>query len=239
MRGAFVTGTDTGVGKTVVTAALALALRRQGVDVGVVKPVQTGARAGDPASDAMLLKEWVGLDEGADALCPFSFPQPLAPLVAARLEGRALALDEVAERTRALARGREACLVEGVGGLLVPVGPEWTVADLAHELGLPLLVVARAGLGTVNHTLLTVREARRAGLGVLGVVLNESQPLLPEADPSLATNAEVIEALGGGPILAHVPWLGRELSRERLAQLPLDSLARSVLELLAKEEAHA
>ncbi len=239
MRGLLVTGTDTGVGKTVVTAALCLALRRRGLDAGIVKPVQSGSRAADPGGDAMLLKSWAGLSEDPEEIAPYSFAQPLAPLVAARLEGRSLDLDEVGARTRALARRHELCLVEGVGGLLVPMGPGWTVADLAAALALPLLVVARAGLGTVNHTLLTVREARRYGLEVVGVVANESAPVAPADDPSLATNAELIETLAGVPVLARVPWLGEAVNGERLARLPLDRLVERVTKELTKEEAHA
>jgi dethiobiotin synthetase len=217
-----VTGTDTGVGKTVVTAALAVALRARSVDVGVVKPVQSGNRAADPEGDAMLLKAWVGLDEEPDEIAPFSFEAPLAPLVAARLEGRELELDEVVRAVRARAERHELALVEGAGGLLVPIGADWTIADLATALGLPLLVVAHAGLGTVNHTLLSVSEARRHGLDVAGVVLN-GRP-----DASTATNVELIESFGEVRVLARVPWLEGGITTERLHRLDLD---------LTKEEA--
>ena len=213
----FVTGTDTGVGKTLVTAALALALKARGVDAGVVKPVQTGE------GDAAVLEAWAELQEAPEEIAPFSFEAPLAPLVAARLEGRVLDLDEVAARTRALAERHDFTLVEGAGGLLVPVGPDWTIADLAAALGLPLVVVARAGLGTVSHTLLTVAEARRLGLDVLGVVLNGHE------DRSTETNAELIEAFGGVRVLARIPWLDGEITAERLRGLDLDVI---------KEEAH-
>ena len=219
MNGLFVTGTDTGVGKTLVTAALALALKAQGLDVGVVKPVQTGE------GDAVALKNWAELAEEPEEIAPFSFEAPLAPLVAARLEGRTLELDEVCGRVRALAR-HELTLVEGAGGLLVPVGPDWTIADLASALGLPLLIVARAGLGTVNHTLLTVAEARRLGLDVIGVVLNGHGR---GSDPSVETNAELIESFGDVSVLARIPWLDGEITTERLRRLDLD---------LVKEEAH-
>ncbi len=210
MRGLFVTGTDTGVGKTVVTAALALALRERGVDAGVVKPVETGD------GDAAVLARLAELADGPGEIAPFSFAAPLAPLVAARLEGVELRLGEVAERVRALAQGRELVLVEGVGGLLCPVGPGWTIADLAAELGLPALVVARASLGTINHTLLTVREARRLGLDVTGVVLNG------RGDESEATNGELIESFASVPIVARVPQLEGGPTSERLRALGLD-----------------
>lgn len=228
MTGLFVTATDTGVGKTVVTAALALALLERGLDVGVVKPVQSGNRAGDAEGDAMLLKRWLGLEEEPEEIAPFSFEAPLAPLVAARLEGRSLELDEVVERTRALAARHALTLVEGAGGLLVPVGADWTIADLAAALALPLLIVGRARLGTVNHTLLTLAEARRHGLEVAGVVLNGH---CPGSVPSHVSNGELIEAFGGVRVLAHVPHLDGEITAERLRSLHLD------LDL-AKEEAH-
>jgi dethiobiotin synthetase len=210
MNGFFVTGTDTGVGKTVVTAAVALALRARGVDVGVVKPVQTGE------GDAAMLKVWAELPERLDDIAPHSFAAPLAPLVAARLEGRKLELDTVAEQVRRLAELHEVTIVEGAGGLLVPVGPGWTIADLAAALGLPLLVVARAGLGTVNHTLLTVGEARRRALDVTGVVLNGL------GDESTATNIELIETFGDVRVLARIPWIDGEITMERLRRLDLD-----------------
>lgn len=217
MNGLFVTGTDTGVGKTVVTAAVALALRARGMDVGVVKPVQTGE------GDATVLMALAELPERLNAIAPNSFSAPLAPLVAARLEGRELALDTVARQVRRLAARHEVTIVEGVGGLLVPVGPGWTIADLAASLGLPLLVVARAALGTINHTLLTVEEARRRGLDVSGVVLNGVR------DESSATNAELIETFGGVRILAEVPWLEGEITAARLRDLDLDLVREHAL----------
>jgi dethiobiotin synthetase len=219
VRGFFVAGTDTGIGKTLVTAAIALALRTRGVDVGVIKPVQTGE------GDAVELKRLVGLSESPARIAPFSFAAPLAPLVAARLEGKALELDEVVERVRALSEAHELTIVEGVGGLLVPVGPGWTVADLAGELRLPLLVVARAGLGTVNHTLLTLAEAERRGLDVAGVVLNGYGR---ERDPSEADNGELIESFTGVPVIARIPWLREDVTSEALGRLDLGFVHEAV-----------
>jgi dethiobiotin synthetase len=209
VNGIFVTGTDTGVGKTFVTAGLALALRARGVDVGVVKAVQTGD------GDAETLKAWAELDEEPEEIAAFSFAEPLAPLVAARLEGQTLELGGVAARIRELAR-YDVTVVEGAGGLLVPVGPDWTIGDLAAELALPTVIVARAGLGTVNHTLLTVAEARRLGLEVAGVVLNG------RADGSTAANAELIESFGDVGVITEIPWLDGEITTERLRALDLD-----------------
>jgi dethiobiotin synthetase len=217
VKGVFVTGTDTDVGKTVVTAALAMGLKMRGVAVCVVKPVQTGE------GDAATLKRLACLDSSLEEIAPFSFDAPLAPLVAARLQGVELDLDDVVSRVPV---GDDACaIVEGAGGLLCPVGPDWTIADLAKQLSLPVLVVARAGLGTVNHTLLTVREATRRGLDVAGVVLNGA------GDESTATNAEMIEWFGGVRVLARIPWFTGGPTSQDLAELDLD-LA------LKKDEAH-
>jgi dethiobiotin synthetase len=226
MRGLFVTGTDTGVGKTVITAGLVRALRARGHAVGVAKPVQSGALAADVEGDAMLLKTWTGVTDPIEEIAPFCFSAPLAPVVAAALEGRTLALAEVAERVRALAAGyEEGLIVEGAGGLLVPVGEDWTIGDLARELDLPLLVVARAGLGTVNHTVLSVVAARQLGLETVGVVLNGS------GDDSSRTNGRLIERLAAVPVLGRTPELAGEPTAERLQRLveenvDLDTLAR-------------
>ena len=190
-RGYFVTATDTGVGKTVVTAGLAAAFRARGHDVAVFKPVQSGALAADPSGDAALL--------GAD--CVYAFSAPLAPLVAARAEGSTIALEPLVKRAEELAREHEFLLVEGAGGLLVPLADGLDLADLAAALGLPLVVVARAGLGTVNHTLLTIEAARARGLELAGVVLNG------KSDESTADNAALIEASSGVRVLAQVPLL--------------------------------
>ena len=190
-RGYFVTATDTGVGKTFITAALATALRARGRDVAVFKPVQSGATADDPSGDAVLL--------GAD--CVYGFAASLAPLVAARAEGRTIELEPILARARELAHEHELLLVEGAGGLLVPLADKLDLADLAVALGLPLVVVARAGLGTVNHTLLTIEAARARGLELAGVVLNG------ESDESTADNATLIEAGSGVRVLAQVPRL--------------------------------
>ena len=213
MNGLFVTGTDTAVGKTVLTAGIAAALRARGHSVGVAKPIQSGALATDPDGDAMLLKRWTGVAESASEIAPYSFAAPLAPLVAAELEGREVHLAKVVEAVQAVADRYESVIVEGAGGLLVPVGADWTVADLACALGLPVLVVARAALGTVNHSALTVLAVRGLGLEPIGVVLNGAE------DDSSQRNAELIERLADVPVLGWTPWLEGELTGERIRQL--------------------
>jgi dethiobiotin synthetase len=191
------------VGKTAVACGLARALASAGHDVGVSKPVQSGAAADDPAGDAMLLREAAGVDDAPGEICPYAFAAPLAPLVASRLEGRPVEADVVLESIAELGRRHDLLLVEGAGGLIVPVGESWTIADLAVWLGLPLVVVARAGLGTVNHTLLTLEAARTRGLEVTAVVLNGRAP---DTDASADTNPALIERLGRVEVLS-VPRL--------------------------------
>jgi dethiobiotin synthetase len=213
VNGLFVTGTDTAVGKTVVTAGITAALRARGHRVGVVKPIQSGALADDPAGDAELLKRWTGVAEDASEIAPYSFAAPLAPLVAAELEDRTVALGDALEAVQAIAERYESVIVEGAGGLMVPLGPDWTVADLALALGLPVLVVARAGLGTVNHTTLTVLALRSIGLEPIGVVLNGA------IDDSSSRNAQLIEQLAAVPVLGRTPSLAGELTGARLRVL--------------------
>jgi dethiobiotin synthetase len=213
VNGLFVTATDTGIGKTVVTAGLTLALRARGLSVGVSKPVQSGALADDPEGDAMLLKRWTGVSESPSEIAPFSFAAPLAPLVAAELEGRSLDICDVVDGARKVAERYEAVIVEGAGGLMVPVGEAWSIGDLAVMLRLPILVVARAGLGTVNHTALTVSSAQSLGLEVLGVVLNGPR------DESSETNPRLIEQFAGVPVLGQMPWLEGDLTADRLEAL--------------------
>ncbi|MFN3648302.1 MAG: dethiobiotin synthase [Armatimonadota bacterium] len=202
--GIFVTGTDTGVGKTVVTASLVAELRRRGHDAGAMKPVETGIDpAADPAlRDAERLRRAAGAVDPPELVCPLTLREPLAPSVAARLEGREVELEPLFAAYRELRRRHDLLFVEGAGGLGVPLRDDYLMSDLARDLELPVLVVARPSLGTINHTLLTVRFARSAGLRVMGVVISG----YPD-DPDLAerTSPAEIERLAGTPILGIVP----------------------------------
>jgi dethiobiotin synthetase len=203
MRGLFVTATDTGVGKTEVACALVAEARARGLDAVGMKPAQSGLVPGEP-SDADRLREASGAAEPLEAICPYAFAAPLAPAVAARVEGRQISLPRVLEAARALAARHAAVVVEGAGGLLVPLTERETFADLAVALALPVLVVARAGLGTVNHTALTVEALRRRGLTVAAIVLNRAAP---GDDPSVPHNAaEIARATGIAPV-ATLPFV--------------------------------
>jgi dethiobiotin synthetase len=174
LRGCFVTGTDTGAGKTVVAAAIAAALHARGQRVAVWKPVVTGLdEAGDaqpagwPPDHELLARAVAG---NAVAVTTATFGPAVSPHLAAQLAGTTLDLDALVRAARGAAQGADVLVAEGVGGLLVPFG-DFTVRDLAVALGLPLVIAARPGLGTINHSLLTVEVARGAGLDVRAVVL--------------------------------------------------------------------
>lgn len=211
--GCFVTGTDTGVGKTVVTGGLAGALRRRGVDAGVMKPVQTGVTVAERdrgGGDGGFLMRAAGLGDPPpladppDLVTPVCLEAPLAPSVSARLEGAAVDLDLVRRAYARLSARHPFMLVEGAGGLAVPIRGRYLMAHLASDLGLPLLVVARAGLGTINHTVLTVEFARARGLDVVGIVVNG----YPATAAGLAerSNPATIADLTGVPILGVIPF---------------------------------
>jgi dethiobiotin synthetase len=193
MRGLFVTGTDTGVGKTLVACSVARALRERGLDVGVMKPIETGVGPAGPL-DAIALRAAAGAEDALDLVCPQQFALPAAPTVAAAFEGREVDLAVVDAAWAVLGARHHAMLVEGAGGLLVPAAAGVTMADLAARFGLPLLIAARGALGTINHTLLTLEAAERRGLVVAGVVISHSTGRLSDADA--ANLAELRSALG-------------------------------------------
>ncbi|MBB4662729.1 dethiobiotin synthetase [Conexibacter arvalis] len=194
VRGCFVTGTDTGVGKTVLAASIAAALRAGGERVAAFKPVVTGLD--EPADrdwppDHVLLAAAAGSDPAAVA--PVRFGPPVSPHLAAELAGEPLDPARLRAAFAAVAADADVVVAEGVGGLLVPLARDWLVRDFARDTGLPLVIAARPGLGTINHTLLTLAAARAAGLTVAGVVLGP----WPEAPSTIeADNRATIERLG-------------------------------------------
>ena len=160
--GVFVTGTDTGVGKTLVTATLALGLMRLGRAVGVMKPIETGVSPFSvERSDAARLRAAIESEETLGAICPYQFEQPVAPLAAASAERRSIDPGVIRQVYRLLASRYDVVVVEGVGGVRVPITPKTDVADLIVTLKLPAIVVARTGLGGINHALLTIDALRR------------------------------------------------------------------------------
>jgi dethiobiotin synthetase len=193
VRGLFVTGTGTEVGKTVVAAVIARTLAVAGSRVAVFKPAVTGLEAeGEP--DHALLRRASGSTQSDDEIAPYRFQPPVSPHLGAELAGRGIDPDRLRAGARRASEGTDALVVEGVGGFLVPLTLDYSVRDFAGDLGLPVVVAAAPGLGTINHTLLTLEAAAAAGLEVRLVVLTP----WPD-DPSTVerSNRETIEELSG------------------------------------------
>jgi len=205
--GFFITGTDTGVGKTLVAGAAAAAFARQGKRVGVMKPCETGCPTHNgrrAAADALFLKTMARSDAPIEQICPYRLRDPLAPWVAAQREDIAIDIARIVSLYEAMRSRCDVMLVEGAGGWMVPLTETVMNLDLALLTGLPLLVVARLTLGTINHTLLTEQQAIRSGASIAGVLVNQTTP---ETDCSAETNPGVLRALCESPVIGPLPHL--------------------------------
>lgn len=219
IRGLFVTGTDTDVGKTIVTGALAAALRAEDLNVGIWKPVQSGALLGSGETDAERLLQYSGIHERAEDVASFTFQAPLTPMLAAKQDGVTITLQEIIAAGQPLIHRYESILIEGAGGVAVPLTEDSLVVDLISELRIPALIVARSGLGTINHTLLTVTYLQQHGVPIVGFILNDDDSKEMYNDSSAATNAELIERYCGISFLGRVPRLTGEINTELLIQV--------------------
>lgn len=195
--GVFVTGTGTEVGKTLVGAAIARTLAAEDRRIAVFKPTVTGLDE-DGESDHALLRRASGSGQSDEEIAPYRYGPPASPHLAAAMAGEEIEPERLRQAAHNAAAGADAIVCEGVGGLLVPLSPTYLVRDLATDLGYPLVIVASPGLGTINHTLLTLESARGAGLGVAAVVLNP-WPGKPSAIER--SNRETIADLGRVPVL--------------------------------------
>lgn len=216
-KGLFITGTDTGVGKTIVAAGLVASLRHSGFDIGVMKPIETGFSL--RSSDAVFLKKIAGVKDSLDAICPYRLKHPLSPFTAAKIENVSIRFEKIAGAYEGLLQNHQALLVEGAGGLLVPITRQKMMADLALCLKLPVLIISRTGLGTINHTLLSVEAARERGIEVAGVIFNHLGPRRGLAE---RTNPSVIRHFIDVPVLGEIPYApflkGRYRNGERVRQ---------------------
>ena len=211
--GIFITGTDTGVGKTFIAAGIASAVQRQSVDLGVMKPVESGCpvrRGVLVPNDALALMRAAKVTDDLDLVNPYCFRAPLAPSVAAAQEGTAIKLRKITSAFTKLKRKHSFMIVEGAGGILVPITDKRSFLDLAALFGLPVLIVARPGLGTINHTLLTVMALRQRKLPIAGIVINYSRDLC--TGDAERTNPAVIEHRSGVSVIGIVRYGQRDLS---------------------------
>jgi len=210
-KGIFITGTDTGVGKTFVSAVLLTAMRKTGIDAVPMKPVQTGctARKGRlTAPDLTFILRSAGIkttNSERNLMCPYKFRPACSPHLAASVAGKKISLLRIRQCFRKLSSCHRMVIVEGAGGVLVPVNGKKTMLDLMKMLDLPVILVARPGLGTINHTLLSINELRRSGLHIHGIIFNQTKPGRPgfiEKD-----NFKTVALLGKVRILGYLPFI--------------------------------
>jgi dethiobiotin synthetase len=220
-RGIFVTGTDTEVGKTVVACGIARFLRMREIKVGVMKPVASGTR-----DDAKLLIRAAEVSDDLSLVNPLFFKAPLAPTVAAAMERRELHLENVYSAFWTLSKKYDVMIVEGIGGVKVPLGESTYVADMIEALRLPALVVSRAGLGTLNHTLLTLEALEKEKIQTLGVLFNggKGSTFVEKTNPEALQEHTTVQVMG------HLKWNPRfknpAVTAAAISRLPL--LARAL-----------
>lgn len=234
VKGIFITGTDTGVGKTTVAAALARLLRDKGVKVGVMKPITSGCETtadGLVSADAELLAWSAGVAVTPE-IAPYLLKEPLAPAAAAELEHVRIEFSRILAAFHRIAEQCDFIIVEGAGGLMVPLSGGLLVADLVKLLALPLLVVARPDLGTVNHTVLTAFAARQLAIDIRGIVISG----YPET-PSLAesTAPHLIDSLAGAPLLGRFPRIDSTNEKELVVALAAWLAAQPATRIMLRE----
>ncbi len=230
-NGFFITGGDTGVGKTVIAGALIRVMRMWGIQACGMKPIETGcSRVGGVLfpSDGMYLKRVARMDEAINHITPCCFETPVAPLVASEMEGSEIDIDMIKSEFGLLREKYRTVVVEGIGGVLVPIKRDYFVIDLIRELGLPLIVVSSPSLGTLNHTLLTVNYALREGIRVAGIIINFSKP----SNGTIAeqTNPGILQEISPVPVIGTFPHLqnldDEALERASLKHLHIETLIR-------------
>ena len=210
-NGFFITGTDTGVGKTVVAATIAHVLHQRQISFNYIKPVESGISSREyleNSSDAAVVKRAGFLPEPLEEIVPFTFREPLAPLLAARREGVKLSGKELSETVKAQATPSKLTLVEGAGGLLAPLCPNYLILDLIKELQLPVIIVCRTSLGAINHTLLTLDRLRREGIQLTGIIANHNIAATGIAEKTFIaqlTEFDPVTILGELPFLENPP----------------------------------
>lgn len=226
--GVFVTATDTGVGKTVVTAALAVALHTHGYAVGVMKPIETGVSSStDAESDAARLRTAAGNSDALTEIRPYAFRLPLAPMDAARLEKQTVTLPTIMRAFRSLRSRYDVLLVEGVGGVYVPITSSLDLLDLIHRMMLPIIVVGRVSLGGINHALLTLEALRRRNIPILALVLNQTDAIeTATARLQEGSTLRLLQQLVDVPVIGPLPYRAR---LERNFQSEVTRLARTAV----------
>ena len=236
-RGILITATDTGVGMTLVTPALVPCLVQQGIDVAVMKPIETGvSRSAKAQSDGARLRRAIGSHDPMVEVCPYVFRLPVVPFSAARAEGTIVRVATILRAFRALRQKHDFVAVEGVGGAHVPITPSLTISDLIYRMKLPAIVVGQSGLGGINHALLTLHALRRRKIPIVALVLNQRGPVGTKTTRlQERSTVSLLRRLAGVPVvgpLAYSPSVNHNWN-EGLVRLagtaPITKLARLVL----------
>ncbi len=228
-KGFFITGTDTEIGKTIIAGAIIKALYLLKVKACGMKPVESGCgREGEVLLpyDGIFLKHAAHMQEPITLITPCCFETPLAPLAASEIEKTDVNTKEIKKAFDKLSKRYEAVVVEGVGGLMVPLKKDYYVVDLAKELMLPVIVVAKPGIGTINHIMLTLKYAFKEGLEIAGVIINYSQP--PENTLAEETNPKLLAQVCPVPIIGIFPYL-KNMDETTIERTVLKNLNLEVL----------
>lgn len=230
----FITATDTNVGKTVIASALALGLKERGIACGVMKPVQCGG------NDAAVLRATSQVGDPLEIINPYFFKNPLSPHLASRLERRRLSIRKILRCYELLRKRYEFLIVEGAGGILVPLNTKFFVADMIREMGIATVIVARAGLGTINHTLLTIEAAKRRNITVAGVIFNQSErgplTICEKDNPLIIHELSKVKILG---FVAYADMRRQSVREQALRQIASKIDIDAILESLNRNEKSA
>ena len=236
-RGVFITATDTGVGKTLVASALVMCLSQRGIDVGVMKPIETGVSLSAKAqSDGARLRSAAGSHDPMADVCPYVFRLPVAPFSAAQAEGTTVQVATIKRTFRTLRQKHDLVVVEGVGGVYVPVTSSLNVSDIIYRMKLSTIVVGQSGLGGINHALLTLHALRQQKIPIVALVLNQCRPVATKkARAQEQSTVSLLRRLAGVPVVGPLPYSPRvnQNWNDGLTSLvgsaPITKLARLVL----------
>ncbi len=223
MKAYFITGTDTGVGKTAIAVGLAGTMRKLGIDVGVMKPIATGypQKVGFKSNDAALLSESAGNKDSEDFINPVFLPIPTSPYDATKLLGTSINMPLIFEKFKKLIAMHQALLVEGIGGILTPITKNFFVVNMAKEMGIEIIIVTRATLGTLNHTVMTCKICKEYDIKIKGIVINNFDEKGTPAEKRAPTSLYELTDI---PILGIVPFIKDLNSQEKL----IDKVGKSI-----------
>jgi dethiobiotin synthetase len=236
-RGLFITGVDTNVGKTLITAALGVALQRGGSRVGIMKPIETGIEQSDSDADGIRLKQILSVKDPSNVVTSYQFPDPLAPLAASRQANQTIDFDRIKNGYHELSKTYDLLLVEGAGGVMVPLTEHHMVRDLISFLELPCIVACKPTLGGVNHTLLTLEALRNHKIRILAVILNQTTPPTTDTEQlQVESTSQLIREFCNMPVVGPVlfePMLTTDWE-QGVIKLADDPAISELIELLQK-----